>query len=227
MTIAVVIPTLDAAARLPETLRALDRARASGLVGETIVADGGSTDGTERIARAAGAAWCPAPCGRGSQLAAGAARATSCWLLFLHADTILTPGWEAVAARWIAAPDSVGRAGYFRFRLDDERGAARRLARVVAWRARRFGLPYGDQGLLIHRDLLAAVGGWRAMPLMEDVDLVRRIGRRRLDALDADAVTSAARYRRDGYLRRSARNLVCLSLYFAGVPPTILRRLYG
>jgi hypothetical protein len=88
-------------------------------------------------------------------------------------------------------------------------------------------LPYGDQGLLIHRDLLASVGGMRALPLMEDVDLVRRLGRKRLIALPADAVTSAVRWERQGYLRRSARNLGCLSLWFAGVPPRLIQRLYG
>jgi hypothetical protein len=88
-------------------------------------------------------------------------------------------------------------------------------------------MPYGDQGLLIQRDLLAQVGGMRPIPLMEDVDLVRRLGRRRLVALDADAVTSAARWERDGYLRRSARNLCCLALWFAGVPPRWIVRLYA
>jgi hypothetical protein len=97
----------------------------------------------------------------------------------------------------------------------------------VAWRCRVLGLPYGDQGLLIHRDLLACAGGMRPLPLMEDVDLVRRLGRRRLVALPADAVTSAAKWQRQGYLRRSARNLMCLSLWFAGVPPRLIQRIYG
>ena len=88
-------------------------------------------------------------------------------------------------------------------------------------------LPYGDQGLLIHRDLLAAVGGIRPLPLMEDVDLVRRLGRRRLVALDAAAITSAAKWQRQGWYRRSLRNLACLTLYFAGVPPRLIARLYG
>jgi GT2 family glycosyltransferase len=89
-----------------------------------------------------------------------------------------------------------------------------------------FALPYGDQGMLIHRDLLRAVGGMRDLPLMEDVDLVRRLGRKRLAALDAEAVTGAARWERDGWTRRSARNLVCLSLYLAGVKPATIARLY-
>ncbi len=87
-------------------------------------------------------------------------------------------------------------------------------------------MPYGDQGLLIHRDLLRMVGGIRPLPLMEDVDLVRRLGRRRLVGLDFAAVTSAAKWQRQGWYRRSARNLACLTLYFAGVPPRLIVRLY-
>jgi hypothetical protein len=71
------------------------------------------------------------------------------------------------------------------------------------------------------------VGGVKALPLMEDVDLVRRLGRSRLVALEADAMTSAGKWEADGYLRRSARNLLCLSLWFAGVPPRLIRRIYG
>jgi hypothetical protein len=147
------------------------------------------------------------------------------WLLLLHADTRLAPEWRAVVTAHMEA--GPGRAGYFRFRLDSRDPRARRLERIVAWRSRLFGMPYGDQGLLIHRELLRSVGGMAKLALMEDVDLVRRIGRRRLVALDADAVTSAARWERDGYFRRSARNLLCLSLWFAGVPPRLIVRLYG
>jgi hypothetical protein len=119
------------------------------------------------------------------------------------------------------------RAGYFRFALDSDDPRARRLERLVAWRCRVLALPYGDQGLLIHRDLLHAVGGVRPLPLMEDVELVRRLGRKRLVALDTTAVTSADKWHRQGWYRRSLRNLACLALYFAGTPPRLIARLYG
>jgi hypothetical protein len=89
------------------------------------------------------------------------------------------------------------------------------------------GLPYGDQGLLIARSLYDSVGGYAPLPLMEDVDLIRRLGRHRLAPIAANAVSSARRYRREGYLRRPLRNLLCLSLYLAGVPPRRITRLYG
>lgn len=219
LELSVVVPTLNAAATLPATLAAL-----GGVPAEVIVADGGSTDGTVAVAAAAGCRVIAAPRGRGSQLAAGAAAAAAPWLLLLHADTRLGPGWaEAVRAHMAAGPD---RAGYFRLRIDDAARAARRLERAVAWRCRVLALPYGDQGLLIARRLLEAVGGIRPLPLLEDVDLVRRLGRDRLAPLAADAITAAARHRREGYLRRSARNLAILGLWFAGVPPRLLARLY-
>ena len=157
----------------------------------------------------------------------GAVAATGPWLLFLHADTRLAPEWRQAARDFMDDPADPGRAGAFRLRLDSDRRAARRVERLVAWRCRVLGLPWGDQGLLIHADLLATIGGYPEIPLMEDVRLVRRIGRRRLTMLDADAVTSAARYERDGWWARPLRNAVLLTLHFMGVPPRILLRLYG
>ncbi len=214
--ISVVIPTLNAAATLPATLEAL------GPVGEIVIADGGSHDGTLETH---GARVIAAPRGRGSQIAAGVAATTRPWLLLLHADTRLAPRWREVAAGHMAS--RTHQAGYFRLRFDSADPRARRIERMVAWRCRAFAMPYGDQALLIHRDLLEAVGGMRAIPLMEDVDLVRRLGRARLAPLGADALTSALRYERQGWLRRPLRNLCCLSLYLLGVPPRTIARLYG
>jgi rSAM/selenodomain-associated transferase 2 len=224
ISLSVVIPTLDAAGELPPTLAALANAR---MIGEIIVADGGSGDDTVRVAREAGARTLTAPRGRGNQLAAGAAAASGDWLLFLHADCRPAPDWEEAVAAFVAAPGAPGRAGYFSFALDDASPAARRLEHVVRWRCRAFALPYGDQGLLIARALYDMVGGFAALPLMEDVDLVRRLGRRRLAPLGAPLYASARRYRRDGYVGRPLRNLLCLVLYFLRVPPRRIARLYG
>jgi len=214
--ISAVIPTLNAAATLPRTLAAL------GAIDEIIVADGGSDDGTPEIA---GITAVTAPRGRGNQLAAGVAAAKFEWLLLLHADTYLTDGWRDEAESHIR--DNPDKAAYFRFALDTADPRARRLERLVAWRCRVLALPYGDQGLLIHRDMLRRAGGLRPLPLMEDVDLVKRLGRNRLVGLNARAVTSAAKWARDGWYRRSCRNLLCLSLWYLGVPPARIARIYG
>ena len=217
----VIIPVLNGGARLAETLTALPP------VHQVIVVDGGSTDGSETLAAAHGARVLPSLPGRGRQLALGAEASTAPWRLFLHADTRLDDAaWSALAA-YIARPDAGARAAVFRLRLDDPAWQARVLERAVRLRVAVLSLPYGDQGLLIHRDLYDAVGGFAALPLMEDVDLVRRLGRGRLHLLDGTAETSAARWRRRGWIRQSARNLRCLALYFLGVAPTRIATLYG
>ena len=216
--VSVVIPTLNAAPTLAATIGSVPWAA------EIVVADGGSSDGSAAIAAGLRAMVVAAPRGRGPQLAAGARAATHDWLLFLHADTRLSAGAEAAIR--LHTQKHPTQAGYFRFALDSADPRARRLERLVAWRSRVLHLPYGDQGLLIHRALLRDVGSIRPLPLMEDVDLVRRIGRQRLTQIDAAAVTSAAKWERDGWLYRSARNLLCLGLWFAGVAPRHIALLY-
>ncbi|NNE23886.1 MAG: glycosyl transferase family 2, partial [Rhizobiales bacterium] len=94
-------------------------------------------------------------------------------------------------------------------------------------RTKWLALPYGDQGLLISKAHYDRIGGFRPIPIMEDVDIVRRIGRRNLTQLDCSAVTSAGRYRQEGYLRRISRNIVCLSMWFLGVAPDKIARVYS
>lgn len=219
----VVIPTLNAGATLAATLASLQ----GDLPIAIAVCDGGSSDDTVAIARQAGATFVTAPPGRGGQLAAGAAVGDASWILFLHADTALQPGWVDAVRAFTSRRTSMGKAGYFRLRFDTADPRARRVERLAAWRSRRLGLPYGDQGLLIARALYEYLGGFKPLPLMEDVDMVRRIGRKNLVPLDADSVTSAVRYERDGWVMRPLRNLSCLTLYSAGISPTAIARLYG
>lgn len=219
-----IVPVLDAAAKLGPCLTALKLP-----AGRTIVADGGSSDATVAIARNAGATVVSAPRGRGTQLSAGAEAALAqgaLWLLFVHADTRLEDGWARAARAFVEATPAHGHAAYFRLAFDDPDRRAARVARLANWRARHLGLPYGDQGLLVPAVLYRAAGGFRPLQLMEDVDLVRRIGRARLVEMDAVATTSADRYRRDGWWLRPARNLACLALWFAGVAPDRLAGLY-
>lgn len=232
--LSIVIPTLDAGAHLDACFDALDEGHKAALdqgmeVPETevVVVDGGSADDTRAIAERRGIRAITAPRGRGPQLAEGARAAGGDWLLFLHADTRLALGWMAAVAGFANNPANRDKAAAFRFALDDDSPAARRLERLVAWRCRVLALPYGDQGLLISRRLYEALGGYGPDPLMEDVALVTRIGRERLRFLDVPAVTSAQRYRKGGYLSRPLRNLGCLGLYYLGLPTPLIARLYG
>jgi len=228
--ISVVIPALNAQAFLPDTLSALIPATVEGLVREVILVDGGSTDQTRELADAAGAEVLSARPSRGGQLAAGAARAKHPWLLFLHADTVLDPGWEREAGHFMEKVDA-GRlepaAAAFRFALDDEGMAPRCLEGLVRLRCSLLRLPYGDQGLLVPRRLYDKVGGYRELPVMEDLDFVRRLGTRRIRLLRSRALTSAQRYRQDGYMKRAFKNQMCLILYALNVPAARISQLYG
>lgn len=217
----VIIPTLNAAGSLATTLAALPPGVA------VIVSDGGSTDGTSAMAQAAGARVVSGPAGRGRQLAAGAGAASRPWRLFLHADTTVSPeGWAAIG-RHLEHPEGRGLAASLRLTIDDPAWQARVIERAVVLRVRHLGLPYGDQGLLIHRDLFEAVGGYPDQPLMEDVEIMRRLGRARHVVLSGEARTSAARWKRRGWIRQTALNLTCLGLYRLGVPADRIAKLYG
>ncbi|MEO0401502.1 MAG: TIGR04283 family arsenosugar biosynthesis glycosyltransferase [Pseudomonadota bacterium] len=216
--ISVIVPTLNAGAVLAQCLHGLMEGLEAGLISELIVSDAGSEDETCAVADAWGAQILSGPPSRGGQLRRGCAAAQGEWLLILHADTVLAPGWTRAVNAHLGTAD----AGYFRLRFD--RGGRA----VAAWanlRAALFGLPYGDQGLLIRQSLYARVGGYPDIPLMEDVALVRAL-RGHLVRLDATAVTSAERYRKQGWVRRGARNCWTLARYFAGADVAALARAY-
>jgi rSAM/selenodomain-associated transferase 2 len=227
--ISVIIPTLNAERGLAATLGALVPAAVSGLVREVIIVDGGSEDRTAAIAEDAGATFLRTEAGRGNQMRGGAEVARCEWLLFLHADTVLEQGWEREVSALIDRVETGARpetAAAFQFALDDVGARPRLLEAIVALRCATLRLPYGDQGLLLRRRLYERVAGYRPLPLMEDIDIVRRIGRRRIVLLRSKAVTSAVRYKREGYLQRAARNTACLALFYMRAPPRMIERIY-
>lgn len=219
--LSVIIPTLEAAPVLPACLGALVEGLEAGMIREVIVSDGGSSDATRAIADAAGAQVVTGPPSRGGQLRRGAQAARGAWLLVLHADTVLPEGWT----RMVDAQMRAGGPAAFRLSFD---AAGVMPALVAGWanlRSRVFGLPYGDQGLLISRDAYDAAGGYPDIPLMEDVALARSL-RGRIALMPLAVTTGADRYARDGWLRRGARNLGTLARYLCGADPDRLAARY-
>ena len=219
--ISVVIPTLNAEQSLPETLRSLVEGLEAGLIRELIISDGGSEDASGAIAQAWGAEVITGPPSRGGQLRRGCAAARGEWLLVLHADTQLSEGWSKTVLPHLASSQT---AGWFRLRFDGGGWPGRLVAGWANLRSRA-GLPYGDQGLLLPRALYEHVGGFDDVPLMEDVRIARAL-KGHLQGLDAFAITSAAKYHQQGWLRRGSRNLLTLIRYFLGRDVEALARSY-
>ena len=210
MQLSVVIPTLDEAERITQSVSS-----AVGGADEVLVVDGGSRDGTPERAEAAGARVISSTPGRARQLGIGAEAARGDVLLFLHADTRLPSGWDAGVRHALADPDVVG--GAFRFRFDERTLVLRLLEWGTRLRVALLRLPYGDQALFVRRSVLDAIGGLPQVPIMEDLDLVAALKRRgRLVLLTLPATTSARRYRERGPLRTAARNMLAALAWACG-----------
>jgi rSAM/selenodomain-associated transferase 2 len=223
MLISIIIPTLDEATTISATLGALGSLRGAL---EVIVVDGGSRDGTCERARAAGARVVTSARGRGAQLHAGAGVARGDALWFLHADTL--PPADAVERITAAlARDARTVGGNFALRFDGAESAARFLTWLYP-RLRRLGLAYGDSGFFVRRAVYEQIGGFQAFPIFEDLDLLRRLRRRgRFVHLDAELVTSARRFAGRSFALTFARWSILQGLYWLGVHPRTLARLYA
>lgn len=234
--LSIIIPTLNSAKELPATFASLMPALLEGAINEVIIVDGGSTDDTVEIADEAGAKiLTPETKGRGPQLNAGAIAAKNQWMLFLHSDTELEENWHIEATKFIkaenqklseeTAPNTAPNAAAFKFSLKDKGLAPKILTKLVALRCSLFSLPYGDQGLLISKQTYEACGGYPNFPIMEDTDIIRRLPAP-VKILQSRAFTSAEKYQKEGYLKRSTRNLYCLAAYYRGLPPEKIYQIY-
>jgi rSAM/selenodomain-associated transferase 2 len=221
--LSIIVPALDEAANLARLLPDLvARERQA----EVLVADGGSADDSRAVvARVPSVRWLAAPRGRARQMNAGARAARGDVLLFLHADTTLPDGAGAAVLSALADPAVVG--GRFDVQLD----SPRRLLAVVGWlmnrRSRLTGISTGDQGIFVRRAVFDALGGFPDIPLMEDVELTRRLKRRgRLAALRLRVVTSARKWESEGIIRTIVLMWTLRLLYALGVAPAHLHRWY-
>jgi rSAM/selenodomain-associated transferase 2 len=221
MDVSVVIPALNEEKSLPKLLEELSRQSAR----QIIVADGGSRDQTVNIARGFGADVVSlSPC-RGRQLNTGAAIAVGEALFFVHADATIPPNAVSLVSESLSGGRCVG--GSFSIAIDSRRPSFRFIFWMINQRSRRLRLPYGDQGIFTSREAFDTIGGYRDIPIMEDLDFMRRMNRLGPTLLlPQKIVASARRYDKEGPVFSTFRNWLLVTLFAAGVDPERMLKLY-
>jgi len=219
MLSSIIIPTLNEEGCLKKTLEAIGRGA------EIIVVDGGSSDSTRKIANDFTEKVILSERGRGAQMDRGAREAFGDMLLFLHADTSLPENWRGCIENALKDDRVIG--GGFSLKINSKGFSFRLIEAVANIRAKYLGLIYGDQAIFVKRDAFFSTGGFMGLPLMEDVDFIRRIRKKgKVLLLNAGVSTSARQWQKKGIMKTTIRNLFFLSLYYAGVSPQRLYRLY-
>jgi rSAM/selenodomain-associated transferase 2 len=222
MKISIVIPTLNEAANLPQTLAAIGPPNPDR---EIIIADGGSTDATREIAQMAGAIVIAANPGRATQQNHGAAQATGEIYLFLHADTRLPNNWAEFVTQTLANPQTI--AGAFELAIDSPRWPLRLIEWGVKVRSRHFQLPYGDQAIFLRAKTFHQLGGFPDLPIMEDFQLVKQLQPLgQITLVPAAVKTSSRRWDRRGLVQTTLLNQVMILGFYLGVDPDRLQAWY-
>jgi rSAM/selenodomain-associated transferase 2 len=220
--LSIIIPTFNEAQSIGRTLDAL--ARLGGPI-EIIVVDGGSEDETALMVRERGLRLLTSEKGRGAQMHKGASVALGEALWFLHADTIPTPDADRLITEALREREVVG--GNFGVCFEGKRPAARFLTWLYP-RLRRLGLCYGDSAIFVRRETYERIGGFQPFPIFEDLDLVRRLRREgKLAHLHAQVITSSRRFEGRSFTLTFARWSILQALYWLGVDPRRLARLYA
>lgn len=223
MTLSIIVPVLDEASALEARLTALAPLRARGA--QLVVVDGGSADATVDIASRTADVVVTAPRGRASQMNSGARAATGDVLLFLHADTSLPDGADALIAEHLGRGHDWGR---FDVRIDSPRMMLAIVSGMMNERSHLSGIVTGDQGIFVRRELFERVGGFPALPLMEDVAISKLLRRRGRPARIRQRVTtSARRWETRGTWRTIALMWRIRWDYFFGADPAALAIRYG
>ncbi|MCX5818642.1 MAG: TIGR04283 family arsenosugar biosynthesis glycosyltransferase [Deltaproteobacteria bacterium] len=223
--ISVIIPVFREQAVINETIESVRRLR-GGDAAEIIVVDGQAEGETFAAIRDAAVRKVPSEKGRGGQLNRGTAVAAGDVLLFLHADTVLPPAaFERIAE---AMRDEGCAGGAFDLRIDSPGAGFRVIETVANLRSRLTRIPYGDQAIFIRASCFRTLGGFKEIPIMEDVDLMRRIKRNggRIVIFREPVTTSARRWEKEGLVFGTLRNWFLMALYLCGVAPERLARFY-
>jgi rSAM/selenodomain-associated transferase 2 len=225
--ISIVIPALNEAGGIE---RAIASTRPSQNT-EVIVVDGGSSDNTRSLAQNMGVKAIDSPAGRAHQMNLGAQVATGDILLFLHADTCLPSGFDALV-RAALSPDSQSAhktpiAGAFPLKIDADSINLRWVEWGVAWRSQFLQMPYGDQALFLKAETFHQVGGFPALPIMEDFELVSRLKRMgKIAIVSEPVVTSARRWLQRGVFATTVTNQMVILGYWLGIDGERLRQFY-
>ena len=221
LSISIIIPALNEAEGIAKFLPEL----LSMPVMEVILVDGGSSDNTAEDAKALGAKVLHSAPGKAAQMNTGAQAAQGDILLFLHADTRLAPGFTAQVQQTLSQPGVA--AGAFRLAIAGKGFGLRLIEWLANFRSRVLQMPYGDQGIFVRADLFAAVGGFPALPIMEDFELVKRLKRQgRIRTVPLTAATSSRRWKNLGILRTTALNQAIIIGYLLGLDPQKLADWY-
>jgi hypothetical protein len=220
--------TRDQEVALAHALHALVPAATEGILREVVVIDRASRDRTRIVADAAGCDIVEGSEAIEDDLRSAADRARGDWLLFLSPQTVLEEGWQNEALEFIGAAVEEGRArasaAVFRLGQADDSMRSGLAGRMAAFRTRALAAPHEEQGLLISRAFYRSLGGHRRLPAMADIDLTRRIGRRRLKLLRKHSVLRRPRENAPGLLRKMRKG-ACLALFVLRLPPGLIGRL--
>lgn len=221
LSIAVIVPLLNEAATLPAMLKHWSDLNAD----ELFIVDGGSTDGSRELLDQSGLHWLSSETGRARQMNVGAAASSSDVVLFLHADTRLPPQALSLVRQALRHTGTV--AGRFDVRIDGGHPMLRVVERAMNWRSRLTGISTGDQAMFVRREVFDRLGGFPEQPLMEDIQLSKRLKREGgLACLSACVTTSARRWERFGIFSTMALMWRLRFLYWLGASPERLVAMY-
>ena len=222
MKVSIIIPTLNEALILEDSLHAISNLDPY----EIIVADGGSTDLTVSLASGIATQVINSKPGRACQMNAGAKKATGNILLFMHADSKLT--WQSFKRMKKAMMSITTAGGAFSLQIESEKTSLKAISLLATWRAKYLNLVYGDQAIFVRADIYQKMSGFSPLPICEDLDFFRRLSQEgNVILLKEKTHTSARRWKAEGILYTTLRNITIGTLFLIGFSPQTLSKWYS
>ena len=219
--VTVVIPTYNSEKTIENTLNSICK-----YFNKIIMVDANSCDLTIQISKKYNIKIIKSLKGRGPQLILGAEHTATDWIFFLHSDTIIKKSNIIDINQFITNNLNNNKAASFKIKFNTNNIWSNLLGKLVNIRSKYLKLPYGDQGLLISRSFYKNIGGYKNIPIMEDVEIIRNIGFRNIKILNSYIITDAARFENQGWIYRPMINLFCLTLYFLGFNINYINKIY-